>query len=225
MGLLLFFLCNLGSIHHHFIWLWAIWRAPRWLSVAWWMRTFYIRSSNWIIPNTAHRQSVEYLRVGRSLFCHAIFITRIPSPCWHSLCYTVIKVPEGTSDGPVPKTFKKFSHKKSTLMQHPWPGEEIRDWPGLKDLALSWWIGLWFFDVGEISELRLHTVTCLASLYVGKQHWTNNEPQNRIKWRWIIEPKLHRKGNLQQAQVYIISIVVPVFLHFNNYIEFFVQSL
>ena len=45
------------------------------------------------------------------------------------------------------------------------------------------------------------------------------------KMAMIIEPKLHRKGNLQQAQVYIISIFVPVFLHFNNYIEFFVQSL
>ena len=113
-----------------------------------------------------------------------------------SVLHIVIKVPEGMSDCPVPKTFKKFSHKKSTLLQHPWPGEEIRDSPGLKDLVLSWWIGVRFFDVGEICELRLHTVTCLASLYVGKQHWTNNEPQNRTKWRWI-EPRLHRKSNLQ----------------------------
>ena len=29
-------------------------------------------------------------------------------------------------------------------------------------------IGAWFFDVGEICELRLHTVTCLASLYIAK---------------------------------------------------------
>ena len=47
--------------------------------------------------------------------------------------------------------------------------------PGLKDLALSWWIGARFFDAGEICELRLHTVNRLASLYVGKQHRTNNE--------------------------------------------------
>ena len=33
-------------------------------------------------------------------------------------------------------------------------------------------------DAGEISEVRLHTGTCLASLYVGKQQRTNNEPQN-----------------------------------------------
>ena len=31
-----------------------------------------------IIPNTAHAQIVDYLRVGRAMFCHAIFITRIP---------------------------------------------------------------------------------------------------------------------------------------------------
>ena len=39
---------------------------------------FYIRSSNWIIPNTAEAQSVDYLRVGRSTFFHAILITRFP---------------------------------------------------------------------------------------------------------------------------------------------------
>ena len=121
------------------------------------------------------------------------------------------------------KLSKNFPTKKAHYCNTHDQGK--RYWPGLKDLALSWWIGLRFFDVGEICELRLHTVTCLASLYVGKQHWTNNEPQNRIKWRWIIEPKLQRKGNLQLAQVYIISIFVPVFLHFNNYIEFFIQSL
>ena len=126
---------------------------------------------------------------------------------------------------PSAKNFQNIFPQKSTLLEHPWRGEEIRDWPGLKDLVFSWWIGLRFFDVGEICELRLHTVTCLASLYVGKQHWTNNEPQNRIKWRWIIEPRLHRKSNLQQAQVYVISIFVSVFLHFNNYIEFLIQSL
>jgi len=51
-------------------------QKSRWLRVAWWTRTFYISSSNWIIPNVAHAQSVDYLRVGRSMFCHAILITR-----------------------------------------------------------------------------------------------------------------------------------------------------
>ena len=32
---------------------------PRWLRVAQWTRTFYKRSSNWIIPNTAHAISVD----------------------------------------------------------------------------------------------------------------------------------------------------------------------
>ena len=78
--------------------------------------------------------------------------------------------------------------------QYPWWGEEIRDSPGLKDLALPWRIGVPFLDAREICELRLHRVTCLASHYVGKQHQTNNEPQNRIKWPWI-ELRLRKSNN------------------------------
>ena len=81
------------------------------------------------------------------------------------------------------KLWKKFPTKNTS--QYPWPGEEIRDWPGLKDLALSWWIDARFVDAGEVCELRLHTVTFLASFCVGKQHRTNNEPQNRIKGPWL----------------------------------------
>ena len=33
---------------------------------------------HWIIPNTTHTQMVDYLRVGRTMFCPAILITRIP---------------------------------------------------------------------------------------------------------------------------------------------------
>ena len=55
-------------------------QEPRWLHGAWWTRTFCIRSSNWIVPNTAHDQarSVDYLRVGRSMFRRVILVTRIP---------------------------------------------------------------------------------------------------------------------------------------------------
>ena len=157
---------------------------------------FYIRSPNRIIQNTAHAQSVDYLRVGRSTFCPVILITRIP---WvhirvhHATRSHRGQVPECTSDCPEPQTFNTFSHKKHITI--PMTTEEIRDWHGLKDLALSWWIGARFFDAGEICELRLHTVTCLASLYVGKQHRRrSNKPQNRIK-RPGIEPRLHRKSN------------------------------
>ena len=89
------------------------------------------------------------------------------------------------------KLSKKFPTKNTS--QYPWLGEEIRDWPYLKDLTVSWWISAQFFDAGEICELRLHTVTCLASR-VGKQHRTNTELQNCIKWPWI-EPRLNRKSN------------------------------
>ena len=63
------------------------------------LRTFHIRSSNWIILNTTHAQSVDYLRVGRSVFA---FTTQ----------HVVIEVPERTSDCSELKTFKTFSHKK-----------------------------------------------------------------------------------------------------------------
>ena len=33
---------------------------------------------HWIIPNTAHAQTVDYRRAGRAMFCHAILITQIP---------------------------------------------------------------------------------------------------------------------------------------------------
>ena len=47
----------------------------------------------------------------------------------------------------------------------------MRDLSGLKELALQWRImSAPFIGAGEICESRLHAVTCLASLYVGKQH-------------------------------------------------------
>ena len=70
----------------------------------------------------------------------------------------VIEFPERTSDCPESKTFKNISQKNT--QQYPWRGKEIRDWPCLKDLTVSWWISARFFDAGEICELRLHTVTC-----------------------------------------------------------------
>ena len=71
--------------------------------VAWWSRTFYIRSSKWIIPNNAQAQSVDYPRVERSMLYHTILITAQR---------VVIEVPECTSGCPEAKTFKKVSHKK-----------------------------------------------------------------------------------------------------------------
>ena len=106
--------------------------------------------------------------------------------------HVVIEFPERTSDCPEPKTLKKISTKNRDIAI-PMTRGSLRDWPCLKDLALIWWISARFFDAGEICELRLHTVTCLASLYVGKQHRTNNEPQNLIIWPWI-EHRFQRKS-------------------------------
>ena len=63
------------------VWFWAIWRALRTLDrppccVVNAIILYTLIHS--IIPNTAHAQMVDYLRVGRAMFCHAILITRIP---------------------------------------------------------------------------------------------------------------------------------------------------
>ena len=55
-----------------------------------------------------------------------------------SVLHIVIKVPEGMSDCPVPKTFKKIFPQKKHIIATPVTREEIRDSPGLKDLVLSW---------------------------------------------------------------------------------------
>ena len=47
-------------------------------------------------------------------------------------------------------------------------------WP-LRITAIGGESSALFFDTGEICEVRLHTVTCLALNDVGKQHQTNNE--------------------------------------------------
>ena len=124
------------------------------------------------------------------------------------------------------RKLSKTFHTKKNTSQYPRWGEIIRDSPGLKDSALSWRIGVRFFDSGEICQLRMHTVTCLASHNLGKQHRTSNEPQNRIKWPWI-EPRLHRKSNnnLTFTKVKYISISMPIFLRVNNYMKSFIQSL
>ena len=96
--------------------------------------------------------------------------------------HVLIEVPERTSDCAKPKTLKKFSYKKKKTHRNS-HDEGKRD---ETDLALRIWLFYGetvrgSYDAGEICELRLHTVTCLASLHVGKQHRTNNESQNRIK--------------------------------------------
>ena len=69
--------------------------------------------------------------------------------------------------------------------QCPWRGEEIKDSHGVKGLANQCAV-LWC--------RRDLWVDLPCSLYVRKEHQTNNEPQNCVKWWWI-EPRLHRKSN------------------------------
>ena len=73
--------CVLCEFFFESVWFWAIWRALRTLDrppccVVNAIILYTLIHS--IIPNTAHAQMVDYLRVGRAMFCHAILITRIP---------------------------------------------------------------------------------------------------------------------------------------------------
>ena len=86
-------------------------------------------------------------------------------------------------------------------------------------------IGAWFFDVGEICELRLHTVTCLASLYIAKT--TLNKQRAAKPYKMAMNWAQVTQKKQQQAQVYISTIyfyIYALFLCF-NYTEFLKQSL
>ena len=198
--------------------LWATWRALRNLDD-------YALSGNqycMIKHGSFYPRIVYRLRVSvvwnYPLGWAYIKCSRSPRNRWSRVSWAHVRLPRSGN-------FQKIFTQKNTS-QYPWWGEMIRDSPGLKDSALSWRIGVRFFDAGEICQLRLHTVTCLASHNVGKQHRTSNEPQNRIKWPWI-EPRLHRKSNnnLTFTKVKYISISMPIFLRFNNYMKSFIQSL
>ena len=58
-------------------------------------------------------------------------------------------------------------------------GKRWEPYLAFKDFALL--CALIFGAGAEIFESRLNTVTSLDSHHVGKQHWTNNEPQDRKK--------------------------------------------
>ena len=122
---------------------------------------FYIRSSNWIIPNTAHAQSVDYLRVGRSMFCHAILITGSPESMFEfTTQHVVIEVPERTSDCSEPKTIKKN-----------FPQKHIEIWRGeAKRLALRIW--------------RFHGESVRGSLMRERfVSWDSTEPLGMLRWK------------------------------------------
>ena len=79
---------------------------------------------------------------------------------------------------------------------------------GLKDFALSWWIGPRFFDAGEIWEYKQRAIKPYKMM---ANNWAQvtQKKQNRLKFMWV----------------QFISIFMPIFLIFNNYIEFLIQSI
>ena len=147
------------------------------------------------LDNSKHRSgAIGRLSEGRKihiLSCNIEYpvpvsqCSRSPRNTWSSRFLSARQIAQNQ------KLLKKFPTINTS--QYPGIGEEIRDWPGLKDLTVSWWIGARLFDAAEICELRLHTVNYLASLYGRKQHRTNNETQNRIKWPRV-KPRLLYTG-------------------------------
>ena len=95
----------------------------------------------------------------------------------------VIKIPERKLDCQEPKAFRIFSHQnRSAILMTNGKGERL-------SLAwrIRWYRGearlvvLWCESNSWDEDLRLHTLTRLASHNVGKQHRTNNDPQNHRK--------------------------------------------
>ena len=173
---------------------------------------FYIRSPNRIIQNTAHAQSVDYLRVGRSKFRHVILITRIP---WvHIRVHQATRshrgqVPERTPDCPEPKTFNTFSHKKHIAI--PMTREEIRDWHGLKDLALSWCAVLWR-GRGLCVETANNHLPCFAlcrkTTPPNKQQAAKPYKTAR-NWAQVTQQ--------QQAQIYVSIIYFYIYAYISTF--------
>ena len=99
-----------GNVFESF-WLRAIWRELRKLD------DYVLRGERehfkYANPNTAHAQSVDYLSVGRSIFCHAILTTRFP---WVHVCVQHVTRSHWGSWAHVrlPRTinFQNISHKK-----------------------------------------------------------------------------------------------------------------
>ena len=122
---------------------------------------FYIRSSNWIIPNTAHAQSVDYLRVGGSMFCHAILITRFP--------WVHVRVHHRTCSHRGSLAHVRLLRTKN--YQEHFPQKHIAIWRGeAKRLALRIW--------------RFHGESVRGSLMRERfVSWDFTEPLGMLRWK------------------------------------------
>ena len=73
-----------------------------------------------------------------------------------------------------------------------------------------------FFDAGEICELRLHTVTCLDSFYVGLKPTPNKQRAAQpykmaINWLQVTQKK-HQHG-----QVYVSKNYFYIYAHISSF--------
>ena len=135
-----------------------------------------------------------------------------------------IEFPERTSDCPEPKNFQKKFPQKNTS-QYPWQGEEIRDSLGLKRFCAFMvkqctvlWCGrnLW------VETVHSH-LPCFALCRKTTPNKQRAAKPYKMAMNWV---QITQKKQ-QQAQVYVIpffSIFMHIFLSFNNYNEFLMQS-
>ena len=89
--------------------------------------------------------------------------------------------------------------------------EEIRYWPGLKDLALSWWIGARFFDAGEVCELKLPCFAlCRKTTPLNKQQAAKPH-KTAMNWAQVTQKKQ------QQPQIYVSIIYFYIYDYISTF--------
>ena len=116
--------------------------------------------------------------------------------------HLVIEVPESTSDCPEPNTIQKISHKNTS--QYLLQGEEIRDWPGLNNLALSWWIGARLFDAGR--DLWVETAQSHLPCFALCKKITPNKQRAAKPYKMAMNWVQVTQKKQQQTQVYVSKI-------------------
>ena len=112
---------------------------------------------------------------------------------------------------PRKKAFKAFSYQKPIAIPVRRGRDERLFWP----LRISrFYVRFFFFFDADLWIEFAHSNQSWFASYVGKQHWTNNEPQNRKKnsWPWN-EPSLCFSVCLSQIVVWYTATGLYITLH------------
>ena len=121
--------------------------------------------------------------------------------------HVVIEVPQRSRIAYL-KTFKKISHIKHIAIPMTRGSYKRLTWPeGFGAFMVNRCAVLW---CGRDFELRLHTVTCLVSLYIGKQHrQTTSRKTYKMAMNWA---QVTQKEQ-QQVQVSVRTIYFYIYAY------------